>query len=268
MKECPVCKAGSFDDAEVCFGCLHRFEPGEGMRVAARKPAESGPGSAAVRMPSSVDGERGAALRSGMAAPVGVAGMASAGASGPTLPPAASAPGADASSGSVAHGVPASAASAEVASAAASVAAQAVNQQVMQVPAVAVARPQARMAAAGGVAASPNGAAEPSVSQSISVPAKGAEIVLRIELMDTRASEMPYSPRVDAALQARACSRLRQGSRPGAKLEVKYPSQPAASAIRGEGAARESRSRHARSTSTSAPRHAQPAEREACAVGA
>ncbi len=32
MKECPVCKAIAFDDAQVCYGCLHRFEPGEGAR--------------------------------------------------------------------------------------------------------------------------------------------------------------------------------------------------------------------------------------------
>lgn len=25
MKTCPICKAGAFDDAEVCYGCLHRF---------------------------------------------------------------------------------------------------------------------------------------------------------------------------------------------------------------------------------------------------
>ena len=25
MKVCPVCKAKAFDDAEVCYGCLHRF---------------------------------------------------------------------------------------------------------------------------------------------------------------------------------------------------------------------------------------------------
>lgn len=34
MKECPICKAVAFDDAQVCYGCLHRFEPGEGaMRI-------------------------------------------------------------------------------------------------------------------------------------------------------------------------------------------------------------------------------------------
>ncbi len=32
MKECSVCGAVSFDDAQVCYGCLHRFAPGEGVR--------------------------------------------------------------------------------------------------------------------------------------------------------------------------------------------------------------------------------------------
>lgn len=27
MKECPRCHAKTFDDMEVCYGCLHRFEP-------------------------------------------------------------------------------------------------------------------------------------------------------------------------------------------------------------------------------------------------
>lgn len=26
MKTCPICHAKSFDDAEVCYGCLHRFD--------------------------------------------------------------------------------------------------------------------------------------------------------------------------------------------------------------------------------------------------
>lgn len=28
MKECPICKSISFDDMEVCFGCLYNFESG------------------------------------------------------------------------------------------------------------------------------------------------------------------------------------------------------------------------------------------------
>ena len=30
MKTCPVCQALCFDDMAVCFGCMHRFEDGEG----------------------------------------------------------------------------------------------------------------------------------------------------------------------------------------------------------------------------------------------
>ena len=26
MKTCPVCRARAFEDAEVCYGCLHRFD--------------------------------------------------------------------------------------------------------------------------------------------------------------------------------------------------------------------------------------------------
>lgn len=26
MKECPVCHAKAFDDAKMCYGCLHRFD--------------------------------------------------------------------------------------------------------------------------------------------------------------------------------------------------------------------------------------------------
>lgn len=31
MKICPVCHSGAFDDAKVCYGCLHRFESDEGQ---------------------------------------------------------------------------------------------------------------------------------------------------------------------------------------------------------------------------------------------
>ena len=30
MKSCPVCKARCFDDMEICYGCMHRFEQEEG----------------------------------------------------------------------------------------------------------------------------------------------------------------------------------------------------------------------------------------------
>ena len=26
MKTCPVCKSHVFDDMDVCYGCMHRFE--------------------------------------------------------------------------------------------------------------------------------------------------------------------------------------------------------------------------------------------------
>lgn len=26
MKKCPICSATSFDDADVCYGCLHHFQ--------------------------------------------------------------------------------------------------------------------------------------------------------------------------------------------------------------------------------------------------
>ena len=31
MKTCPICKARCFDDMEVCYGCMHQFEP-EGVQ--------------------------------------------------------------------------------------------------------------------------------------------------------------------------------------------------------------------------------------------
>ncbi len=42
MKECPVCKAIAFDDAQVCYGCLHRFEPGEGAMSAGGNSGRGG----------------------------------------------------------------------------------------------------------------------------------------------------------------------------------------------------------------------------------
>lgn len=42
MKECPVCKAIAFDDAQVCYGCLHRFEPGEGAMSAGGNLSQGG----------------------------------------------------------------------------------------------------------------------------------------------------------------------------------------------------------------------------------
>ena len=41
MKTCPVCKERSFDDAEVCYGCLHRFGREEGVSASSAPPEAS-----------------------------------------------------------------------------------------------------------------------------------------------------------------------------------------------------------------------------------
>ena len=41
MKTCPVCEALAFDDAPICYGCLHRF--GEEDAHSEAKPIESVP---------------------------------------------------------------------------------------------------------------------------------------------------------------------------------------------------------------------------------
>ncbi len=247
MKECPVCKAGSFDDAEVCYGCLHRFEPGEGVVAAiAGGPTGDGPGLAAAR-----------AVRSARPAQVTQAvqqgEQPSAGQGRSALPASPRS-----SQQSAMH--PPMAASHDAQS-------QSTASQVMEVPALAVAQPYAAQRVASGHRVE-LGSAEGSAAQTVSVPAKGADIVVRIELFDARAAESTGSARVDAALQARACSRLRRGGTPGARLEVKYPSESereAAAGARADAALRDSRSRHGR---PAAPRHAQVVVREACAVGA
>ena len=247
MKECPVCKAGSFDDAEVCYGCLHRFEPGEGVVAAiAGGPTGDGPGLAAAR-----------AVRSARPAQIvqavhqGEQLSAGQGRSAVSASPRSS-------QQSAMH--PPMAASHDAQS-------QSTASQVMEVPALAVAQPYAAQRVASGHRVE-LGSAEGSAAQTVSVPAKGADIVVRIELFDARAAESTGSARVDAALQARACSRLRRGGTPGARLEVKYPSESereAAAGARADAALRDSRSRHGR---PAAPRHAQAVAREACAVGA
>lgn len=42
MKSCPICAAKAFDDAEVCFGCLHRFEAGDAKSQSAGAPTPPG----------------------------------------------------------------------------------------------------------------------------------------------------------------------------------------------------------------------------------
>lgn len=34
MKICPICKARCFEDMEICYGCMHRFEAEEGSACA------------------------------------------------------------------------------------------------------------------------------------------------------------------------------------------------------------------------------------------
>ena len=51
MKTCPVCRARTFEDAEVCYGCLHRFEGG-GRVAAAPEDAAWEPADVAQRAAS------------------------------------------------------------------------------------------------------------------------------------------------------------------------------------------------------------------------
>ena len=65
MKTCPTCKARCFDDMEICYGCMHRFEEDPpsfeedfeaGVPEEERPPApienESAPGDAQVTEPA------------------------------------------------------------------------------------------------------------------------------------------------------------------------------------------------------------------------
>lgn len=47
MKTCPICGARAFDDAEVCFGCLHRY----GEEPAEPRPKVAAPGVVPVAAP-------------------------------------------------------------------------------------------------------------------------------------------------------------------------------------------------------------------------
>ena len=53
MKTCPVCHARAFDDAEVCFGCLHRFAAAEPNALCAAMPK---PGSIRGASPAAAGG--------------------------------------------------------------------------------------------------------------------------------------------------------------------------------------------------------------------
>ena len=47
MKTCPVCHAQVFDDMPVCFGCMHRFEEGDGPTAVPAASSLSAPPAAA-----------------------------------------------------------------------------------------------------------------------------------------------------------------------------------------------------------------------------
>ena len=48
MKTCPVCRARAFEDAEVCYGCLHRFD-GDGRDSAVAEETAWEPADAVQR---------------------------------------------------------------------------------------------------------------------------------------------------------------------------------------------------------------------------
>lgn len=55
MKICPVCAARAFDDAPICYGCLHRFAEGEGGAVREKGPLAGSSAAQGVEpAPSSV----------------------------------------------------------------------------------------------------------------------------------------------------------------------------------------------------------------------
>lgn len=49
MKTCPICHARAFDDAEVCYGCLHRFADDRSAPTASKKEDSIEDGLAKVR---------------------------------------------------------------------------------------------------------------------------------------------------------------------------------------------------------------------------
>lgn len=52
MKSCPICHAAAFNDAKVCYGCLHRFEEGEDRLPADAEGAGAGQGSCSAHAPT------------------------------------------------------------------------------------------------------------------------------------------------------------------------------------------------------------------------
>ena len=245
MKQCPVCKAGSFDDAEVCYGCLHRFDPGQNAQAALRRPVPGAPSGAVASLegkqeaPAVMEVPALAVARPAVSATT--FSMDEAGRS-ESLASMTSSGAPRGFKGSASVEVPSASASAQADRVAAAC--------VVDELAVEEAREP-----------------QPSIGQLISVPSQSGEIVLRIELHDVRDSLVHTDSRdrqVDAA-RSRPCARFHQGSSPGARIEVRYPdaSECATGTHGPRSRDRESRSRHAAS-----PRHAQASQQELRAVGA
>lgn len=57
MKACPICSAQAFDDAEVCYGCLHRFtDAAQGCPAAASRESDRSASAPAAAPPISAAG--------------------------------------------------------------------------------------------------------------------------------------------------------------------------------------------------------------------
>lgn len=247
MKECPVCKAGSFDDAEVCYGCLHRFDPGQNVQATLHQPVSGAPSGAAASLGSKQEAPAVMEVPAlAVARPAASAAASSMGETGRSEVLASGAsPGAPRTFG----------------------AAMSVEGPSVSVPAPAQADQAAAACVIDDLAIEEARETQLPSGQLISASSQSGEIVLRIELHDVRDSPVRADARDrrgDAA-RARACARFHQGSPQGARVEVRYPdaSERAAGMRSAQPRDRESRSRHAAS-----PRHAQASQRDLCAVGA
>lgn len=69
MKTCPVCGAGAFDDAEVCYGCLYRY----GQEAPPARGAAAGQVPVAAAVPAVLAGQKPGAVAGGRLAASGQA---------------------------------------------------------------------------------------------------------------------------------------------------------------------------------------------------
>ena len=183
MKTCPVCKAGAFDDAEVCYGCLHRFSQAD---------AAVAPMNGAV-----IGGRGGGAVMSGGAA------VAAASVEMPQVVGVAAEP----------H------------------------------------RESAKQPSAGSNLSAGNVLPdEQGVSQTVSVPVRNADIVVRIELVEasSQASDAAESQRDVACDAPPECVVLRRGRKPYV-MDTARPAEAKRGAAAGHkgDSAQQARARHA-----------------------